>query len=88
MKLAREAIDHWCHGGVDRDEDHPDDERARNGYDSVFGPDIDDKRRFAEDHADDCGVQTGTPEPMAADLAVIEHQIVIEKVRGKYVSKK
>lgn len=73
MEFARKAIDHWCHGGVDRDEDQPDDIRAWNGDDGVFGPDIDDKGCFAKDNAENRGIQTRTPEPVAADLAVGEY---------------
>ena len=40
-----------CHGTVDGDEGEPDDHRAGDGEEGVFGPDIRDQGRFAEDHA-------------------------------------
>ena len=43
---------HRCVGG---DEDEPDDHRARDGEEGVFGPDIGDQSRFAED----CGQHGG-----------------------------
>ena len=39
------------HGTVDGDKGEPDDHRAGDGEEGIFGPDIRDQGRFAEDHA-------------------------------------
>ena len=58
------------HGRVGSDEDEPDDHRARDGEECVFGPDVRDQRRLAEDRGQHGGVEGGAPDPVASHFAV------------------
>ena len=55
--VFRRKADFRRHGTVDGDEGEPDDHRAGDGEEGVFGPDIRDQGCFAEHHAQNRGVE-------------------------------
>jgi len=63
---------------VGREEGHPDNHRARDGKDGVFGPDVGDKGSFAKYGSLNCGIEGSAPDPMASDLTVALGKIVKE----------
>ena len=75
--FCREA-DGRCDGAEGREEDEPDEHAARNGHDGVFGPDVGYKSGFAENDGEHGGKETGAPDPVTANLAVGEDEIIAE----------
>ena len=67
-------------GGVDRDKNQPDDQGAGDGEDGPFRPYVRDQCRFEEHDAENGCVEAGAPEPVTADLAVAQDEVVVKEV--------
>lgn len=72
------------HGGVGREEGHPDQHTAWDGQDGVFGPDVGHQCGFAQDRPEHRRVQGRSPHPMPRHLTVRLGKIISpDELRAK-----
>lgn len=80
MIFRRESHGGRGDGGVDGDENHPDDHGTGDGEDGILGPDVGDERRLAQHRGQDGRVERRAPDPMARDLAVALGEVILPDV--------